>query len=320
MRKKIGGGLVLLAFTLLAACGGSEDQQTPSPTATDAETAYLEQVRTLEAELGVAFERIGEMLSRAYAVREVLFEAVARADLHSVFESVLRQAEEIAPPGRFRVDHERYVQMLRDSYPLALESERAIEDKDLLGLYISRARFAENRNTLLLETSLAFCTGTVPEDLLGIGRPSPCGRPADLPGEAYGVALYDIMQRYQLEFSPRVSSFPLGMLPDEFFTALLILNPEIEAVIAEALEAAEQLSPPEEFRTDHQRLLQYFRENLELAQAITGAARDREIDKLRKEYFPQSGVVVEAAIKDFSDEFKPLVDPYFSLLSLIDQD
>ena len=177
MRKKIGGGLVLLAFTLLAACGGSEDQQTPSPTATDAETAYLEQVRTLEAELGAAFERIGEMLSRAYPVREVLFEAVARADLHSVFESVLRQAEEIAPPGRFRVDHERYVQMLRDSYPLALESERAIEDEDLLGLYISRARFAENRNTLPLETSLAFCTGTVPEDLLGIGRPSPCGRP-----------------------------------------------------------------------------------------------------------------------------------------------
>ena len=126
------------------------------------------------------------------------------------------------------------------------------------------------------------------------------------------------MPRYAAH--PRVSSFPLGMLPDEFFTALLILNPEIEAVIAEALEAAEQLSPPEEFRTDHQRLLQYFRENLELAQAITGAARDREIDKLRKEYFPQSGVVVGAAIKDFSDEFKPLIDPYFSLLSLIDQD
>ena len=305
MRKAIGGGVVLLAFTLLAACGSAGDTPPPTPdptsapTATRAEASYLEQVRALETELEAAFGSIGELLSRAYPVREVFLTAVVEADLDGVFESVLRQAELLDPADRFKADRQLYVHMLQDSYPLALESNRAVEDEDLSGAFLARARSGVNRGAFDLESSEAFCAPIVPENLLSTGQAPPCSRPADLPGGEYGITLYDIMRHYEVEFSPWVSSFPLAMLPDEFLGALLALNLEIEVVIAEALEAAEQLEPPDELLTDHQRLLQYFRENLELAQAITATAREQDIDKLRNGYFPQSGVVADTAIEAF---------------------
>ncbi len=72
------------------------------------------------------------------------------------------------------------------------------------------------------------------------------------------------MRQYRADCAGWVVSFPLMMSPDELSTALVKLNPEIEGAIERAFLAARELGPPSEFLTEHNHLLQYFEENLEL--------------------------------------------------------
>ena len=287
--RSIAVGMAALLFLLIGACS---EAATP---ATQAETDYLASVNALETEVQDVFAEIGETLNTTYALKSVLYDALEKANLTAALESSLERVEQLAPPDRFRADHERFIELRQNAVQLSRQHDKAVEDDDIVEVFLIRAQFVVARSNFFINISPKFCAGIIPESI-GVQAFDPrCGSDSPLPGGAYGVNLRAIMEQYQADFSSRVASFPLMMSPDEFFTALIRLNPEIEVAIEQALLAAQELEPPAEFLTDHGRLLQYFEENLQLSRAITSAARNREGDKLRMEYFPESGAVLERA-------------------------
>ena len=322
MRKNIAFTIWLLGLivTLVAACGGSNDDSAPTPTATltSEESAYLDGVQAADAHVRDVMAEIGEALSTTWPIRERLFQVMGESDITGAHESTLRDLEQLAPPDRFKADHERLLALSHTVVDLSRQHDAAIGHQDLVDVFMTRARLGVARGNFFYESSPAFACGASPEDL---GTPFfdfMCGQQEPLPGGVYGEQLFKVMRKVEANFSPRVTSFPPMMSPDELFASLLILNPEIEAVLEEASTTAAALEPPEEFADDHETLVTFFGELLVLSRQITQAARDRELDKLQFEYFPESGAIVQRTNEQFSEAFRPLVSPYFRQLD--DQD
>ena len=315
MRKNIAFAIWLVGFvvTLVAACGGSNDDSAPTPTATltSEESAYLNGVQAADAHVRDLMTEIGEALNSTWPIRERLFQVMSESDLTGAYESTLRDREQLSPPNRFEADHERLLALSHTVVDLSRHHDAAIARQDLVDVFITRARFGVARGNFFYESSPAFACGASPEDLGVPFYDFTCGQQEPLPGGVYGEQLFKVMRKVEADFSPRVSSFPPMMSPDELFASLLILNPEIEAVLEEASTAAAALEPPEEFVDDHETLVTFFDELLVLSRQITQAARDGQLDKLRFEYFPESGAVPQPASEQFSEAFRPLVTPYF---------
>ena len=72
-----------------------------------------------------------------------------------------------------------------------------------------------------------------------------------------------------------------------------------------------ELEPPVELRLDHDVVLQYFEETLEVARAITRAAEAQDRAKLETELFPRSGEVLCRARVSLSPEVIPIVSIFF---------
>ena len=333
-------GSALFALVLLVACGGREPTPTPTstpiptatpePTATatptptptlaspsspldglsDTEAEYLAAVTSIDGAMGQVIESISEALSTTWPTRERLLDVLGEAEVSVVFDSAQRQFEQLDPPQVFRSDHERFLEFMGGTSPYLREHDQAVQDGDLVGIFIARAHAIVARQIVALDVSPAFCVA-----LFGQEEDAPpppfCDQNKSLPGGEYGVAIHGALERYGGEFNPRVGSFPPILTPEELYSALAALNPEIEVVIQETKDEVMGHRPPIEFKGDHDRLIKYLDENLETARAITSAANGQDEAKLRDELFPQSGDVFCAAQRDFSDEFRALIAPYF---------
>ena len=307
-------GIAVVSLTVLGGCDGSGDGDKTEATATAVatEAEYLEGVRAIEKKLGDVFDKIDAALDITWPTRGRLFGVLQEADISRTLATQLEASEQLSPPNHFRSDHERYRQFLHDVTPFVRDHDRAVEAADLVGVFVNRAEGFAIRERFENEMSPTFCKAIAPPDAPSDDVAADCDGSESLPGGEYGAKVHAIMKQYRAEFGPRVSSFPPMMTPKELFAALLALNREIETVIGEALQALEELEPPAEFRTDHARLLQYFEENLNLARAITRAAEEQDDEKLRSEYFPESGVVLCGAKQDLSPAIRPIVDTFFS--------
>ena len=296
-------GVTLLSLIALAACSGSEESE--------AEVRYLNEIGAIDARMGDALDSIGDALNTTWPTRSRLIEVLEEMDILAILATQGQEANQVSPPVRFRSDHERYLQFLNEATPIARDHQRAVDNEDVLAIFMGRARFLLNRNRMLDASSPAFCQGLAPPDAPPDEVAVNCGGAEGLPGGVYGDQLHDIMRRYSSEFGPRVSSFPPMFTPDELFESLAILNIEIEDTIEEALEGVRGLRPSASFRQDHEVVVLYLRDNLELARAITQAARERDNRKLLDDYFPESGVVLCTAQQNLSEDFRPIVSVFF---------
>ena len=255
-------------------------------------------------------ESISEALSTTWPTRERLLGVLGEAEISVVFDTTRQQVEQLAPPETFLSDHEAYLDFTRGAGTFFIEHDQAVGDGDLVAIFMARAHALVARERLIRTASAPFCLTLMTQgDDESI--PPVCDPNESLPGGEYGAAVHAALDRYQGEFVPRVGSFPPIFTPEELYAALASLNPEIEVVIQETRELLQGLEPLAEFRNDHGRLIKYLEENLGTAQAITSAARSQDETKLRDELFPESGDVFCAAQRDFSEEFRPLIAPYF---------
>ncbi len=218
---------------------------------------------------------------------------------------MVQQAEQLDAPDRYQSDHDSYLQSLRDSLPLSRDFDLAIDDSDLVAVQLARTELFLSRTRLLLQASPAFCQAALESDL------SPSCASAEPPaGGAYGAELYAIFRRFAAEFSPRVGAFPPAYTPEERFATLEALQPEIISALEEALGSVRALEPPAELRADHDRVIQYFEETLDVSRAISQAAEDRDF-AATEEQFQRSGAVVCSAVQDLSPEVLPIVAAFF---------
>ena len=285
----------------------------------DTEVEYLERLGAAEAKIGEVVNSIGEALDQSWHTRGLILGVLKEADISGTLKTVLGDVEQLNPPDRFRADHERFVQFLRDEgIPYSGEHDRAVDDGDLVGVVVGRARLLAARGRVDIEVSPVFNialsgSDAPPIDDGGPPDPPPINRidgDGPFPEGAYEAELSDIVGSFITEFRPRVTGFLRALTPDELFESLAILQPEIEAVLKEAGESVRALEPPNELRADHEVLIRYFEETLEVARAITRAAKDQDSAKLREE-FTRSGIVLCDARRDLSPALIPIVVPIF---------
>ena len=91
----------------------------------------------------------------------------------------------------------------------AREHDTAIDNRDLLGVYMTRSKMILARAPTMAESSFDICRAIASGEFAG--RFCDTGEP--LPGGDYGVQLRSIFKRFTVEFGPRVTSFPPGLHP-----------------------------------------------------------------------------------------------------------
>jgi hypothetical protein len=95
------------------------------------------------------------------------------------------------------------------------------------------------------------------------------------------------------------------MNSDEILDELNILQPPIIEAIQTASAEVGSLDPPSEFAEDHDIIEAYFVGILEVSEAISQAAQDRDVDAQRSE-FTRSGTVTCRAASALSDDAKDI--------------
>ncbi len=325
----------MIATIVAAGCGSAQptatptasSTETPEPTTTttpaqastlasdlsDAEAEYLEDISPIDRTFGDLLASISEALRTTWPTRERLLDVLGEADVSATFAAARKQVEQLSPPDKFGPDHSRYLEFLNEATPYLHDHDQAVQGGDLVGVFVGRAHAFVARGKMRRGVSAGFCNALTHGAPEGAPTRSPfCGGEGEqLPGGEYGTALHAIFRLYATEFNPRVSSFPPAFTPDELYSSLAILNPEIETVIEEARDMVMALTPSAELRADHDRLILYLEENLELARAISQAARDQDGVGLRTDLFPESGIVLCNAQRELSPTIRPLVTPFF---------
>ena len=77
-------------------------------------------------------------------------------------------------------------------------------------------------------------------------------------------------------------------------------------MLEEAGEAVRVLEPPDEYRADHQVIVKYWEDILEVSRAISRATVNRDTVEQRRQFI-ESGVVACNAARSLSDAIRPIL-------------
>ena len=102
--------------------------------------------------------------------------------------------------------------------------------------------------------------------------------------------MYDLLKEFGAEFGPSVTGFLPALSSEELLASLVVLQAEIESVIQNTGSSIRELQPPPEFAADHEVVLTFFDQILEVARDITMAAAEGDTQSLNP-LFRQSGEV-----------------------------
>ena len=239
-----------------------------------------------------------------YPTRDALLEAIRVSRLLGANQRLRETLGQLEPPERFREDHARLALFLED-FSRERDVDAALANEDLLQVAVDRKDFLLGYGRAAQGSTIPFCNAVAFGDASEICK-------SEVPGGDYGSQLREILNTYlAVEFGPRVSSFPLGLSQDEVFEALLLFNPEIGEVLAEAGDKVRALQPPDRYQADHAVIVRFLDEILGVAQAITRAARDQDGEAQRAQ-FMESGVVSCRAVRALSDDIRPILGPHLA--------
>ena len=316
--------LAVMVVTALAvvACGTSEPTPTPTPSPTPTaappptalsagEMEYFVQVQAAQKLTTSNFENFGAIFGGAWPLRSLLIDALLEAGVGTAFTGTLEALAGLSPPERFRAEHERMVDVTRELVRLDGEAAQAVEDDDLVRFVLVNGELGQVSFSVLLGFSATFCQNAFAADDV---RAPLCGPAGPLPGGEYGASLHEALRRFEpgLSSAMGVFGFPLSLRPDELATVLATQGSTFREQLREVRAQVESLTPPEELRADHDRLVAYY---------------DRFIDGVSDLIAPEAGDA-ETARGDFflgfqaqfcetgqsfsSPQFEALVGPHFA--------
>ncbi len=270
---------------------------------TAAEAEYLDTLAKAVAEINDANASIGLALSRVFPTRGALVLAIEEADVDGATRRLLDTLQGLTPPDLFREEHSNLVQFLSGFFATH-DTQAALDAGDLLRVTINRRDLLLGYRRLAHSSSRSFCNAAAD---FGETICNPSGA-----GGEYGDQLREALNFYlTVEFGPRVTSFPLGLTQDEVFEGILLINREIEEVLAEAGQKVRALQPPPEYQADHAAIVTFLEEILGVAQAITKAAEDRDVQAQQLQ-FRESGTVLCNAVRALSNDIRPVLGPHLA--------
>ena len=306
---------LLVTLVVFVACGSDSNSPdvegdrltaTPAGTLTAAEQAYLDDVEGVAMLIGEKFAQFGELMGRVYATRGALFEALEEAGAGTAFDSGLAAMEALEPPERFRDEHELALDGLREFQRVDREVGQAVVDNDLVAFAFANVQLARLSVENPLQHSSAFCLARFNDS------PHLCERPAFSSSGEYGEELYSIMSRLETDVGPAANASRLPALNDE--ESLEILNtlvPSALDVLEQIDEAIGALDPPDSLETDHDRLVRYLGDLLEVVTELQQAAERGDLTAAREQTLRLEEVFCTAVEELLPSALFPLVIVHF---------
>ena len=300
---------LLIALVAIVACGSDSDDPeievdapaaTPAGAPTAAEQAYLDEVENAAGLLLENFAQFAEVMNGVFATRGALFGALEEAGAGTAFDSGLAAMEALEPPERFLDEHELAVDSLREFQRLDRQVGQAVEDADLVAFALANVQLTELSIESPLQHSETFCLARF------IGAPHLCERPDFSSSGEYGEGVYSALSRIETDVAPALFGSELPGLSDE--EALEVLA----AVAPSAIDALEQiendvraLDPPAEFVADHDILVEYLGDFLDIASERRQAAERGDVEAVRA----QIPLLIELFC-GAANELSPTITPF----------
>ncbi len=304
---------------LAAACGGDDANDSASAEAsklTLEDRAYLGKIEQAFRGSDTNFEKFNAALARSFAGPEAILSALVEAGAGTTFDPVLEALKEIEPTERFVEDHRIIVEGVARMVEADQGIGAAAADGDIAGFELGNLNLALAGGAMRLELSSEACSGLPAQGDL-------CAPDFELPGGEYGAALNEVMRGLAAELLPRVGTlrdspqgpflaltYALLYSPEELAAVYGAIDTEAQAVLAEAASAVNDLKPPDDLKTDHERLQAWFDETTDVLEALflaTGEDDKSERDRLQGQF--RSGLC--SAADDFSLEASALVGVFF---------
>lgn len=188
------------------------------------------------------------------------------------------------------------------------EIGKAIEDGDPVQFVVSNFRLATVESTVraALELSPQVRNVALPQAGFSSREPGP-----DVIDGGYREAVYTMLLEFRVRFlrtGPDYLAF--NLLPDDGYQVVSRSAPGFIATVEDAQTRVTALTPPEELRGDHDRLVRYFDETLAAQRSVVVAATAEDLNGLRDGIARTLDVFCETA-RGFSDAMKPVVFAQF---------
>jgi hypothetical protein len=239
------------------------------------ETDYLDAVAKGWDEFGRRVRAYSEAVSRSYTSDELLLLALLDAGAGEAFAAVLAVIIEIDPPPSYVDGHAQLLAYLDELVALDTEIAEAAEAGDVVGFEVANYRMVVAGGRFHL---------AAPPSLVAVNGPTAVlVPPEDLPGGAYGQALWEALKRFQiLALSQTISTgvFPITS-DDKLAQTIAEVMPTAIKLTEDAVASVDALAPPAEFQAGHDRMLVYLGGLVELRQSILQAAAVGDLDALR---------------------------------------
>lgn len=274
----------------------------------DEESAYLDTVTAGFEEFGKRVAAFGQVLSRQFADSRTMLEALRGAGAGTAFEAVQEVIAPTQPPPRFEADHELLLSYLEGVVRLDREVGKAVEDGDPVHFVVSNFELAR------VETSVRAALGVSPQVReIAFGQLAYAFRSPgpDVLDGGYRERLYTTLPEFRARF-PRTGPDYLAFNLDreDAYQVVTLSAPGFLAMIEDAQESLAALTPTDELRGDHDRLVKYFEETLAGQQAIVDAATAGDLSGMRAGMGRTHSTFCETA-KGFSDDARPVVHVQF---------
>ena len=209
--------------------------------------------------IGEKFAHFGELMGRVYATRGALFEALEEAGAGTAFDAGLAAMEALEPPERFRDEHALALDGLREFQRVDKEVGQAVADNDLVAFALANVQLGRLSVEIPLQHSSTFCLARFNDS------PHLCERLDFSSSGEYGEELYSIMIRLETDVRPMLASQMPALNEEESLEIFTALAPSALDVLEQIDEAVGALDPPDSLEADHDRLVRYLGDLLEVA-------------------------------------------------------
>jgi hypothetical protein len=192
--------------------------------------------------------------------------ALEEAGAGKALDSTLVELEKMAPPESFESGHALLVAGVREAIIADQQVGQAVVDVDLLGFSLANISLGQQQVKMRLSLSKPLCNAAEPSEC--DKHDSICERPQPDDGK-YGEDLFALMSELQIEVVPRASVEVPPFAFDLAEDILATISTELVRALELAVATAADIEPPENFEADHQRLVEYLEEQLQLAKSAT---------------------------------------------------
>ena len=225
---------------------------------TDSEEELLRQINVVDEFVYGVEQELFKALSDTELERTQLFEALAESNSVADLPRMLQVVEQTRPVDTLQSDRSTYLLFVKDIAGRSRNYQAAIDADDLFAIHEYAVQIAVARARMVVDVSPFFCTAA-----LALESQRVCEPEAKLGGD-YGARLQAIFRNLAAQIRPRIAFVPTQFDAKEEARAADALQAAMADALERALGPVRDLKPPVVLAPDHERLLRYLSDSLDV--------------------------------------------------------